>query len=82
MSLWEKNPFKLNRRLRNNIHYKNVDILAGPELKQIDAFQSEYIEIILSVFHSKIKFKFGKWYHLIKWVADHTDSSKKRLLAD
>lgn len=81
-SFGKSDVFKLNRRLRNNIHYKNVDILTGPELKQIDAFQSEYIEIILSVFHSKIKFKFGKWYHLIKWVADHTDSSKKRLLAD
>lgn len=65
--------FILNRRLRNNIHYEAVDLLSETELIRIDEFQRKYIQIVLSVFNDKIKFKFGRWYRFIKWIADHTD---------
>lgn len=66
--------YRLNRRLRNNIHYKEVDVLADDELKRIDEFQRKYIQIVLSIFDGTIKFKIGKRYKFIKWIADHTDS--------
>lgn len=31
------------------------------------------MEIVLDTFKENIKFKIGKWYQLIKWIADHTD---------
>ncbi len=66
--------FKLNRRLRNNLHYKEVDKLSVKELEEIDVFQRKYMEIILDIFNENIKFKIGKWYKVIKWIADHTDA--------
>lgn len=69
----ESDVFKLNRRLRNNIHYNKVDKLSDVELEKVDNFQRKYMEIVLDVFKENIKFKIGKWYQLIKWIADHTD---------
>ena len=66
--------YRLNRRLRNNIHYKEVDKLTNDELKRIDVFQRKYIQIVLSIFEGTIKYKIGKRYRFIKWIADHTDS--------
>ncbi|MDD6441956.1 MAG: hypothetical protein PUG71_07605 [bacterium] len=66
--------FKLNRRLRNNLHYKEVDKLSDSELERIDDFQRRYIGMVLSIFNENIKFKFGKWYRFIKWIADHTET--------
>ena len=66
--------FVLNRRLRNNLHYSEVDKISILELKRIDDFQRKYIRIVLSVFNKRIRFKLGKWYHFVKWIADHTDS--------
>lgn len=66
--------YRLNRRLRNNIHYKEVDELTNDELKRINEFQRKYIQIVLSIFEGAIKYKIGKRYRLIKWIADHTDS--------
>ena len=65
--------FILNRRLRNNIHYNSVNKLSDKELEKIDSFQRKYIEIVLDIFKKNMKFKIGKWYRLIKWIADHTD---------
>lgn len=70
----EKNIYRLNRRLRNNIHYSEVDKLSDSELKRIDDFQRKYIQIVLSIFSRQVKFKFGKRYKFIKWIADNTDS--------
>ncbi len=37
-----------------------------------------YTHIILTsktgIFNDNIKFKIGKWYKMIKWIADHTDA--------
>ena len=63
----------LNRRLRDKIHYKEVDEISESELKRIDDFQRKYMHIVLAVFEGKIKFEFGKWYQFIKWIAEHTD---------
>lgn len=70
----ESDIYILNRRLRNNIHYTEVNEISNSELKRVDDFQRKYIKTVLSVFEEKIKFKIGKWYHFIKWIADHTDS--------
>lgn len=64
---------KINRRLRNNLHYNSVEKLSDIELERIDIFQRKYMEIVLDTFKKNIKFKIGKWYQLIKWIADHTD---------
>lgn len=69
----ESDEFKLNRRLRNNLHYNSVDKLSDKELERIDIFQRKYMEIVLDVFKENIKFKIWKWYQLVKWIADHTD---------
>ncbi len=61
------------RRLRNNLHYNSVEKLSDIELERIDIFQRKYMEIVLDTFKKNIKFKIGKWYQLIKWIADHTD---------
>lgn len=66
----------LNRRLRNNIHYEEVDKLSDDEVKRIDAFQRKYIQTILSIFEEKIKFKIGKQYKIVRWIAEHTDTRK------
>lgn len=70
----ESDIYRLNRRLRNNIHYTAIDKISDSELEKIDGFQRKYIQIVLSAFGEAIKFKFGKGYRFIKWVADHTDS--------
>lgn len=72
-SFGESDVFKLNRRLRNNLHYNSVDKLSDTELERIDIFQRKYMEIVLNTFKENIKFKIGKWYQLVKWIADHTD---------
>lgn len=72
-SFGESDVFKLNRRLRNNLHYNSVEKLSDTELERIDIFQRKYMEIVLDTFKENIKFKIGKWYQLIKWIADHTD---------
>lgn len=65
--------FKLNRRLRNNLHYNSVEKLSDTELERLDVFQRKYMKIVLNTFKKNIKFKIGKRYCLIKWIADHTD---------
>lgn len=72
-SFGESDVFKINRRLRNNLHYNSVEKLSDIELERIDIFQRKYMEIVLDTFKKNIKFKIGKWYQLIKWIADHTD---------
>ena len=71
-SFGESDVFKINRRLRNNLHYSSVEKLSDIELERIDIFQRKYMEIVLDAFKKNIKFKIGKWYQLIKWIADHT----------
>lgn len=59
-SFGESDVFKLNRRLRNNLHYNSVDKLSDTELERIDIFQRKYMEIVLDTFKENIKFKIGK----------------------
>lgn len=74
----KSDEFILNRRLRNNLHYNSVDKLSVMELEKIDVFQRKYMKIVLDIFNKNIKFKFGKGYQLIKWIADHSDENIER----
>lgn len=74
-SFGESNVFQLNRRLRNNIHYNETKYISEEEWITIDVFQREYQNIVIRQFRESIRFKFGKRYRLIKWIADHTDTT-------
>lgn len=65
-SFGDSDIYSLNRRLRDNIHYKKVDEISESELKRIDNFQRKYMQIVLAVFEGNIKFEFGPWYQFIK----------------
>lgn len=76
-SFGESKVFQLNRKLRNNIHYDETKYIGEQEWITIDAFQREYLNIVIRQFRRNIRFKFGKRYRLIKWIADHTDTTMR-----
>lgn len=78
-SIHEKDAFKVNRKLRNNIHYTEIDIISELEWEMINKFQNEYFDIVLKTFNKYLHFKFGKRYRFIRWIADHTDSKMREL---
>lgn len=46
----DKSFYPLNRQLRNNIHYSEIKLLSNAELKQLNDWQSKYIDIVLTSF--------------------------------
>lgn len=78
-SINEKAAFKVNRKLRNNIHYTKIDIISELEWEMVNKFQNEYFDIVLRTFNKYLHFKFGKKYRIIRWIADHTDSKMREL---
>lgn len=78
-SIHEKDAFKVNRKLRNNIHYTEIDIISDLEWKMTNKFQNKYFDIVLKTFNKYLHFKFGKKYRFIRWIADHTDSKMREL---
>lgn len=65
--------FKRNRKLRNNIHYSKTDLISDEEYNEIELFQDKYFSSLLCAIDSCIKYNTGTRYHLIRWIADHTD---------
>lgn len=78
-SIHEKDAFKVNRKLRNNIHYTEIDIISELEWEITNKLQNEYFDIVLKTFNKYLHFKFGKKYRFIRWIADHTDSKMREL---
>lgn len=74
----EKDAFKINRKLRDNIHYGRIDAISDEEWEGIEVFQKKYFDIVLKEFNVCIHYKFGKVYKFIKWIADHTDSNIRK----
>lgn len=77
-TIHEKDAFKINRKLRDNIHYGRIDAISDEEWEVIEVFQKKYFDIVLKEFNVCIHYKFGKVYKFIKWIADHTDSNIRK----
>lgn len=76
-NIHEKDIFKINRRLRTNLHYSEIKNIEQEEWGKIQVFQKQYFEVVLKIFEKNLRFKFGKWYRFIRWIADHTDSEMR-----
>lgn len=76
-SIHEEDIFKVNRKLRNNLHYSVIENIEQEEWGKIQVFQKQYFEIVLKTFEKNLRFNFGRWYRFIRWIADHTDSTMR-----
>ena len=61
----------------NNLHYSEVKNIEQDEWEKIQLFQKQYFEIVLKIFEKNLRFKVGRWYRFIRWIADHTDSEMR-----
>ena len=49
--------FKINRKCRSNLHYKNYKELSDTDKENLCKYQDEYLKIVISVFRSELKLK-------------------------
>lgn len=71
----EKSFFSKNRSVKNNIHYKKTTVYGKDEIVKLYAQQELYLEAVKKIFDSKIKYKVGWKYRLIRFIADKTDAT-------
>lgn len=50
----DKRFYSLNRKLRNNLHYSNIDIISTEDMNVIKKYQKNYVETLLSIINSYI----------------------------
>ena len=62
--------YKLNRRIRNNIHYNKYCCLTTEEMVFVQKYQDVYLKNILDVFNNNISLDFGTSYKFGLWVAN------------
>ena len=61
--------------MKNNIHYKKTTVYGKDEIVKLYAQQELYLEAVKKIFDSKIKYKVGWKYRLIRFIADKTDAT-------
>ena len=67
--------YKVNRSVKNNIHYKKTTVYSKAEIEKLYFQQGMYLKIVKKIFDSKIKYKIGFIYKIIRYVADKTDAT-------
>ncbi len=67
--------FSKNRAVKNNIHYKKIAHYKKEELLDLFNQQEKYLETVMAIFKSKIKYSVGWKYKLIRCIADRTDET-------
>ena len=67
--------YKVNRSVKNNIHYKKTTVYSKAEIEKLYFQQGVYLKIVKKIFDSKIKYKIGFIYKIIRYVADKTDAT-------
>lgn len=50
----DKRFFSLNRKLRNNIHYSNIEVLEAEEINLVDMYQNAYIDLLVQYIKDKL----------------------------
>lgn len=77
----DKRFFQLNRKIRNNIHYSQINELTDKELDVVDTFQNKYLYLILNIFDSMIHIEVDenckKMNDFFKIVINHNISKKE-----
>ena len=73
--LMDKGFFSANRAVKNNIHYKRTSIYSRDYILDLYEQQGLYLDAVLAVFDSQIKYHVGWKYKIIRFIADKTDST-------
>ena len=60
----DKDFYKLNRKLRDNIHYTKTTIIEDSTIKEIEKGQKVYFNNLIRIFDSKMIIKFGLWHKI------------------
>jgi len=67
--------FSINRSIKNNIHYKKTTVYEKKDMIKLYSQQGVYLNLILDIFQSKIKYSVGLKYKMIRLIADKTDET-------
>lgn len=67
--------FRLNRKIKDNIHYNETTVFDKNTLKKISFLQKKYLQLVLDIFDSKIQYNVGLKYRVIRYIANKTDST-------
>ncbi len=80
--------YKLNRKLRDNIHYTKTEKIDKETIEKIEKEQKIYLDNLIKIFDSKMTIKFGFWYKIglslakiTKW-SNYEEYRKNKLMDD
>lgn len=65
--------FSINRKLRNNIHYKKREKISENELALLDEYQDVYLNTVLNVFNENISVSINRRYKFREWMTEKID---------
>lgn len=69
--------FSTNRKMRNNIHYNEIEEISKEELVLLDKYQDAYLTEVLWIFNENISVSINRSYRFWKWISEKTDSNFK-----